>query len=360
MPDVPVPPQVPLTSHGAPQTADAFGFPQAEARARLLVQQLEAFDNRYEQDSYRTFVLSFLSMGLIGLAAGLYAWLGVGPTLVNWYWLPLVGGLSLLGLATRVMLSGGASQRVRIGVAVLIMGLFVTALKVNGAAPLLFLAGVVVFMHLLLRPNEALIACLLAIGAPFVIMYGSQPSDLHLIVVPRSLTAAAFALGVMQLLVRRNLAYQDVTRRAAASLEEVIQVLASDLSATRQARDLAERALTAQREADARLEAYTRLTTEALQCMSQGLAVIDPAGRFVLDNDRLRQLLDLPAELMDAQPLLSDVVAFQTSRGDFGPHHELVQGNAASYVQSLGLDPERWSRKTGHGDKWKSCSDGRG
>ena len=125
----------------------------------------------------------------------------------------------MLGLATRVMLRGGASQRVRIGVAVLIMGLFVTALKVNGAAPLLFLAGVVVFMHLLLRPNEALIACLLAIGAPFVIMYGSQPSDLHLIVVPRSLTAAAFALGVMQLLVRRNLAYQDVTRRAAAGAE---------------------------------------------------------------------------------------------------------------------------------------------
>ena len=216
------------------------------------------------------------------------------------------------------------------------------------------MAGVVVFMHLLLRPNEALIACLLAIGTPFVLMYGSQPSDLHLIVVPRSLTAAAFALGVMQLLVRRNLAYQDVTRRAAAGLEEVIQVLASDLSATRQARDLAERALTAQREADARLEAYTRLTTEALQCMSQGLAVIDPAGRFVLDNDRLRQLLDLPAELMDAQPLLSDVVAFQTSRGDFGPHHELVQGNAASYVQSLGLDPAmtpppKYVRKTQDG-----------
>ena len=358
MQNVPIPPQAPLSSHGAAPSLDARDLTHTQehtqARARLLVQQLEAFDNRYEQDSYRTFVLSFLSMGLIGLAAGLYAWFGVGPTLVNWYWLPLTGGLCLLGLAAHVMLSGGASQRVRIGVAVLIMGLFVTALKVNGDAPLLFLAGVVVFMHLLLRPNEALIACLLAIGAPFVLMYGSQPSDLHLIVVPRSLTAAAFALGVMQLLVRRNLAYQDVTRRAAAGLEEVIQVLASDLSATRQARDLAERALAAQREADARLEAYTRLTTEALQCMSQGLAVIDPAGRFVLDNDRLRQLLDLPAELMDAQPRLSEVVAFQTGRGDFGPHHELVQGNAASYVQSLGLDsslpaPPKYVRKTQDG-----------
>ena len=358
MQDVPNPPQVASSSHGAAPSLDSGDLTQnqelAQVRARLLVQQLEAFDGRSHRDSHFTFLLCVFAIGLLALAAGLYAWMDAGQSLVQWYWLPLAGGVCLLGLAAYAMVNDGASQRVRMTVALMCLGLFVAALRVNGAAPMLFMCGVVVFMHLLLRPKEALLACLLAIGAPLALMYGSQPSDLHLIVVPRTLASGALSLMVMQLLVRRNLAYQDVTRRAAAGLEEVIQVLASDLSATRQARDLAERALAAQREADARLEAYTRLTTEALQCMSQGLAVIDPAGRFVLDNDRLRQLLDLPAELMDAQPRLSEVVAFQTGRGDFGPHHELVQGNAASYVQSLGLDsslpaPPKYVRKTQDG-----------
>jgi signal transduction histidine kinase/PAS domain-containing protein/ActR/RegA family two-component response regulator len=318
------------------------------------VQQLEAFDGRSHRDSHFTFVLSVFAIGLLALAAGLYAWMDAGHGLVQWYWLPLAGGVCLLGLAAYAMANDGASPRVRITVALMILGLFVAALRVNGAAPLLFMCGVVIFMHLLLRPKEALFACLLAMSAPLALMGGSQPSDLHLIVVPRTLASGALALVVMQLLIRRNLAFQGVTRRAASGLEEVIQMLASDLSATQQARDLAERALAAQREADARLDTYTRITTEALQCMSQGLAVIDPDGRIQLHNERQRQLLDLPAELMDSKPLLSDLVAFQARRGDFGPNHELVQGNAASYVQSLGLDPSlpvppKYVRKTQDG-----------
>lgn len=318
------------------------------------MRQLEAFDDRSQRDSHWTFVVCILALGLMASAAGLYAWLGAGQSLLEWYHLPLAVGICLLGLGAYAMANRGVSQRVRIAVALLGLGLFVAAVIVNGAAPLLFMCGVVIFMHLLLRPREALVACLTVIGAPLALMYGSQPSELHLIVVPRTLASSALALVVMQLLVRRNLAYQDVTHRAAAGLEDLVQALASDLSATQQARDLAERALAAQRESDARLDAYTRLTTEALQCMSQGLAVIDPDGRIQLYNERQLQLLDLPAELMDSKPLLSDLVAFQARRGDFGPGHELVERNAASYVRSLGLDPSlptppKYVRKTPDG-----------
>ena len=96
MPDVPNPPQVPLSSHAAAPSLDAGDLiqaqEQAQARARLLVRQLEAFDDRSQRDSHWTFVVCILALGLMASAAGLYAWLGAGQSLLEWHHLPLAGG----------------------------------------------------------------------------------------------------------------------------------------------------------------------------------------------------------------------------------------------------------------------------
>ena len=331
------------------------GLEDVQPRAQQLLRELEAFNGDSRRRSNATFVLCCTAIGLLAVAAGLYAWLekGTGPNGLQWSWLPLAGGITVLGLAVLSMIQNGSGMRAPRVVAALTLVLFVAALWVNGAAPLLFMAALVIFLHLVVHPKEALVACSVVLAAALLIVPGS-PHEFPAIVLPRAIASGGFALLVMQLLIRRNLAFQQMTKRVSVGMSEVVQALSSDLSAARQARDLAEQALAAKREADDRLDAYTRLTTEALQCMSQGLAVMDDQGRMQLYNERHCELLDLPRELLDAKPLLSDIVAFQTRRGDFGPNHESVQSDARDYVKSLGADPQapvpaKYVRKTRDG-----------
>lgn len=355
MNDVPTAPQALWNEPGADSPARGDELAHVQARASRLLDELNAFDGDSQRGSQRAFLLCCVAIGLLAVAAGLYAWLDLGSNSkrIQWHWLPMFGGAGVLGLAVFSMVRGGTGLQARRFVGVLILALFIAAMRLNGAAPLLFMAALVIFIHLLLPAKEALLTCLVAfVAAPWVVP-GADP-QVQSIFLPRALAASAFALLVMQLLVRRNLAFRHMTHRVSVELADMVQALASDVSVAREARDLAERALAAQREADARLDAYTRLTTEALQCMSQGLAVVDLEGRVQLYNERQCQLLDLPTELMSAKPLLSELVAFQVRRGDFGPDHELVQASAASYVRSLGLDPAvtpppKYVRKTKDG-----------
>jgi HD-GYP domain-containing protein (c-di-GMP phosphodiesterase class II) len=113
-------------------------------------------------------------------------------------------------------------------------------------------------------------------------------------------------------------------------------------------------ALRTSRELSATLEARvaetSALLNSALQSMSQGICVIDKSGHFKMFNDKACDLLDLPRSLLESKPLLSEVVKFQSDRGDFGPEFANVESTGRSYVATLGVNvdlsiPRRYLRQ---------------
>lgn len=103
-----------------------------------------------------------------------------------------------------------------------------------------------------------------------------------------------------------------------------------------------------------KLRETTELLESAQQSISQGLIVIGADTRIKMFNQRASQLLDIPAEVYASKPLLSEIVSFQTERGDFGVNHSLVDESAIAYIASLGLDknlktPEKYIRKDRNG-----------
>jgi PAS domain S-box-containing protein len=60
----------------------------------------------------------------------------------------------------------------------------------------------------------------------------------------------------------------------------------------------------------------------------RGIARIDAGGTIVLYNHRLLELLDLPEAMLAARPKMSEVLAFQDARGDFGVDGELLSDDA--------------------------------
>lgn len=87
-----------------------------------------------------------------------------------------------------------------------------------------------------------------------------------------------------------------------------------------------------------RLSKESELLRATIQHMGQGLLVLDANSRVVLYNDQACQMCELPRELLDTHPLLSEIVQFQIDRGDFGPNLESVEAGARHYVSSLGRD----------------------
>lgn len=61
-----------------------------------------------------------------------------------------------------------------------------------------------------------------------------------------------------------------------------------------------------------------RISLDAtLQNTAQGILVIDETGRITASNDRVLEMLDLPAELLEKRPPFVDVLRFQWERGEF-------------------------------------------
>lgn len=85
--------------------------------------------------------------------------------------------------------------------------------------------------------------------------------------------------------------------------------------------------------------------------MSQGLVMVDASSRVRFFNRRFLELLDLPASLLDSQPLQNEVVAFQAQRGDFGENLELIEPALRAYVSKEPgvLPPEIYLRRTRDG-----------
>ncbi|MEO7392221.1 MAG: PAS-domain containing protein, partial [Ramlibacter sp.] len=87
----------------------------------------------------------------------------------------------------------------------------------------------------------------------------------------------------------------------------------------------------------------------------RGIAQIDASGVVVLYNQRLLELLDLPAEMLAARPHMREILRFQEKRGDFGLNQEFLSDDAkasfatddASAAAGAGLDiAGRYLRRT--------------
>ena len=88
-----------------------------------------------------------------------------------------------------------------------------------------------------------------------------------------------------------------------------------------------------------------------LQAMSQGILVVAADGHVRVHNQQAGKLLNLPDHLMQGQPLLTDLVEWQSRRGDFGPAFNLVESAARDYVASGaasvdGSVPRKYVRRT--------------
>ncbi|MGA0569822.1 PAS-domain containing protein [Variovorax sp. VNK109] len=82
--------------------------------------------------------------------------------------------------------------------------------------------------------------------------------------------------------------------------------------------------------------------------IAQGIFMLGPDGRLTTYNDRLLELLDLPRELMETRPTLSEMTNHQLARGDFGDGQRLVQLHARGHVAAAGMTqiPEHYLRRT--------------
>jgi PAS domain S-box-containing protein len=88
-----------------------------------------------------------------------------------------------------------------------------------------------------------------------------------------------------------------------------------------------------------------------LDSIGQGLSRVDAQGHVTAYNRQLLEMLDLPEALLQGQPLLSQVLRFQTERGDFGPGFAWVDPLAHSYLAqgAQAPPPEKYWRKTSDG-----------
>ncbi|MFO1265097.1 MAG: EAL domain-containing protein [Rhodoferax sp.] len=99
------------------------------------------------------------------------------------------------------------------------------------------------------------------------------------------------------------------------------------------------------------LRENAQLFQTTLASISQGIVLVDATGRVRTFNARVCELLDLPKSLLDARPLLTEVMRFQRERGDFGPEGQWVGEEARSNVMDTsGLPaqthPTRYLRAT--------------
>lgn len=90
-----------------------------------------------------------------------------------------------------------------------------------------------------------------------------------------------------------------------------------DITELRLQQERLARAEQAARDSAAALARESALLQATLQNMEQGVAMINPQGRVEFYNQRILELLDLPRELLDAQPLLEDVIRYQREQGEF-------------------------------------------
>jgi HD-GYP domain-containing protein (c-di-GMP phosphodiesterase class II) len=189
---------------------------------------------------------------------------------------------------------------------------------------------------------------LVALGLLLAMVRWSWQSRRPLHVITTLMLSALFAMGMLDWMRLAGRAAFDGVYLLAYAYPGVMLIIGGMLLG------LLTSALRTSREFTATLEMRvaetSALLNSALTNMSQGICVIDKNGRFKLFNDKACDLLDLPRSLLESKPLLSEVVKFQSDRGDFGPEFVNVEAAGRSYVATLGVNvdltvPQRYLRQ---------------
>ena len=96
------------------------------------------------------------------------------------------------------------------------------------------------------------------------------------------------------------------------------------------------------RQAGEALTQKSNVLAWTLDSLVQGVLNVDPQGRCIAWNRRFVELLQLPPGLMDGQPMLSDVLAWQLAQGAFGARQALVDAEGqASIARAQAGAPSR-------------------
>jgi PAS domain S-box-containing protein len=95
----------------------------------------------------------------------------------------------------------------------------------------------------------------------------------------------------------------------------------------------------------------TRSLQLTLDSISQGIVSVDADRRLSDYNQRMLELLELPATLLGPGSTLDDVARFQTARGDFGEGLRFVEPGARPFVAAFDQVnvPDRYVRETRSG-----------
>ena len=99
---------------------------------------------------------------------------------------------------------------------------------------------------------------------------------------------------------------------------------------------------------DLQLAESDRLLRSAIDCVAKGLLVIDSRdGRVKVSNLAFCQICDIDPDFMATRPLLSELVALQIARGDFGPGLSYVSPKAQPFIVASALprsgQPLNWT-----------------
>ncbi len=254
-------------------------------------------------------------------------------------------------------------------VALALIGVSMAALWFNGLLPLLFFAPLVMLLHLLLSPAQALWATLCTLSwpvlmAPVWFQEGQMPFALRA-------WAAAVLVGVIsQFVVRQNRRFaaasrdllagmaaanrdlleadhkaqvaRDQAERLAADLSKRLDELELERDRARKALEQAE--LDRQRAQDSLVQnvlleheqdRLSRLLHASTEAMPLGLIVLDAWGRIELANRKVWDLLGVDASIVDPAQGLAGLVRHQMACGFF-------DRVAASVLTQAVREYERW------------------
>ncbi len=111
------------------------------------------------------------------------------------------------------------------------------------------------------------------------------------------------------------------------------------------------------RHAGALLEQQSQLLSVSMGNISQGILQIGPDGQVTNFNQRLCELLELPAELMVEPCHMRDIFKFQQARGDFGDDYGLAMSDVRKQLSAEFMTgqlsrtdlPENYWRRTRKG-----------
>lgn len=307
----------PAAAEPAPRVAaSALGVERIHVRATELRDLLKGEHERTSTVFVRSFGWLLVAIGLMGLAASFIG------TSAQWARVRLshpeiaqLCGVAALVAGWLVLRKGRVPPWMRHAFAIALITAALVSSALNGIHGLLMVPLAVLVVHHLTPPAAALalsVVSVLAVAA----LAALAPADAALPwwrIVGVTVVTAAFAQWQSRLQRRiRHTALGVVD-----GLDGLARELAVELEQARQAQLRAERALLSEREAQAQAAAMRSMLLDAMEGMSHGLIVLDDRDRIIASNRRFAELLDLPEDLLARRPMLAEVMAFQSLRGDF-------------------------------------------